>query len=264
MNYRKSLLVCLILSTLVLPATAHGQSSCRAFPETGHQICGRLLEYWAQNGGLPVFGYPIGEQVSQTIEGKQIELLSFERNRLELHPENARPYDVLLGRLGVDTLQRTGRDWKKFGKVSPSTPHYFAQTGHAIAPPFWGYWSGHGLEFDRQAGTSFEESLALFGLPLSEATVEVNPTDGKPYLTQWFERAFRVAPRICRHALRSAAGAVERRAVRRRICAGAARSAGASDRSSQPGARRCRLPRAGSKRRADADRTGAQPGYGCP
>jgi len=189
MNYLKSLLVGFILATLVFPASARAQPACRMFPETGHQICGRLLEYWGQNGGLPVFGYPSGEQISQTIEGKQIELQSFERNRLELHPENARPYDVLLGRLGVATLQRTGRDWKKFGKVNPSTPHYFAQTGHAIAPAFWGYWSGHGLEFDRQAGTSFEESLALFGMPLSEATVELNPTDGKPYLTQWFERA---------------------------------------------------------------------------
>jgi len=174
---------------LILPASAIGQSSCRMFPETGHQVCGRLLEYWDQNGGLPVFGYPIGEQVGQIVEGKQIRVQSFERNRLELHPENARPYDVLLGRLGADTLQRAGRDWKKFGKVGGSTPHYFAQTGHAIAAPFWSYWSGHGLEFDRQAGASFEESLALFGMPLSEATYEVNPTDGKTYMTQWFERA---------------------------------------------------------------------------
>src|SRR5215216_6017220 len=120
MNYRKSLVVGFILVALVLPTSTQAQPACRIFLETGHQICGRLLEYWAQNGGLPVFGYPIGEQVSQTIESKQIEVQSFERNRLELHPENARPYDVLLGRLGVDTLERTGRDWKKFGKVGPS------------------------------------------------------------------------------------------------------------------------------------------------
>jgi uncharacterized protein YkwD len=189
MNYWKSALGCLILATLVLPASAHSQPSCRNFPETGHQVCGRLLTFWNQNGGLLVFGYPVGEQVSQEIDGKQVVLQLFERNRLELHPENASPYDVLLGRLGADTLQHTGRDWKKFGKVEPSAPHYFAQTSHALAPAFWGYWSGHGLEFDQQAGTRFEESLALFGMPLSEATFEVNPTDGKTYLTQWFERA---------------------------------------------------------------------------
>jgi uncharacterized protein YkwD len=95
----------------------------------------------------------------------------------------------LLGRLGADALSRAGRDWMTFPRADPFTPHYFAETGHAIAPQFWGYWSSHGLEFDGQAGKSFQESLALFGMPLSEAAMEVNPTDGKLYLTQWFERA---------------------------------------------------------------------------
>lgn len=36
---------------------------------------------------------------------------------------------------------------------------------------------------------AYGRSLALFGFPLSEATVEMSPTDGRPYLTQWFERA---------------------------------------------------------------------------
>jgi hypothetical protein len=49
------------------------------------------------------------------------------------------------------------------------------------------YWQTHGLLDPRL--NSYGQSLALFGLPLSEATVEINPTDGKPYLTQWFERA---------------------------------------------------------------------------
>ncbi|HMO60222.1 MAG TPA: hypothetical protein PKC19_22950, partial [Roseiflexaceae bacterium] len=31
--------------------------------------------------------------------------------------------------------------------------------------------------------------LALFGLPLSPAAMETNPTDGRQYLTQHFERA---------------------------------------------------------------------------
>lgn len=177
----------LVLGLITFPA--HAQSACRSFPETGHQVCGRLLEYWQQNGGLPVFGYPIGDQLTQVIEGRQIQAQLFERNRLELHAEQAPPYDVLLGRLGADTLQHAGRDWKKFPKAAASAPHYFSQTGHAIAPEFWGYWSSHGLEFDGNAGPSFDESLALFGLPLSDAAIETNPTDGKPYLTQWFERA---------------------------------------------------------------------------
>lgn len=162
---------------------------CRFFPETGQQVCGRLLEYWDQNGGLPVFGYPITGQYGQQVESKTFQVQIFERNRLELHPENARPYDVLLGRLGADSLVVQGRDWTAFGKGSPTAAHYFVQTGHAIAPEFWAYWSSHGLEFDGRGGKSFQESLALFGMPLSEATMEVNPTNGQQYLTQHFERA---------------------------------------------------------------------------
>jgi uncharacterized protein YkwD len=165
------------------------QQHCRSFPETGHQVCGRLLEYWQQNGGLAVFGYPIGDQQTQSIAGRQVQAQLFERNRLELHSENAPPYDVLLGRLGADALQQADRDWRDLPKATASAPHFFPQTGHAIASEFWGYWSSHGLVFDQEPGASFEESLALFGLPLSEAAVETNPTDGKPYLTQYFERA---------------------------------------------------------------------------
>jgi uncharacterized protein YkwD len=190
MKYTIILLSALVLVTLgaCVPA-ARAQSRCQEFPETRHQVCGRLIAYWNQNGGLPVFGFPLSEQSGQAVEGRLIQSQPFERNRLELHPENAPPYDVLLGRLGADALQRSGRDWSRFAKADPSAAHYFAQTGHTIAPEFWGYWSSHGLEFDGQSGTSFEESLALFGLPLSEATIEVNPTNGKRYLTQWFERA---------------------------------------------------------------------------
>lgn len=171
------------------PQPVQPTGPCQTFPQTGKTVCGRMLEYWQQNGGLPVFGYPITDQQTETIEGKPVQSQWFERNRLELHPENARPYDVLLGRLGVDRLQQQGRDWTQFGRGNPAAAHYFAETGHAIAPEFWGYWSSQGLEFDGRRGKSFNESLALFGMPVSEAVMEQSPTDGKMYLTQHFERA---------------------------------------------------------------------------
>lgn len=180
------LLLALISLTPAAPAAA--QERCRAFPETGQQVCGRILSYWEQNGGLPVFGYPISPQVSQDVEGRMLQVQWFERNRLELHPENRAPYDVLLGRLGVDSLESARRDWTSFPKGSASGPNYFPETGHAIAPQFAGYWSSQGLEFDGAPGKSFEESLALFGMPLSEPVVETN-SSGDTVLTQWFERA---------------------------------------------------------------------------
>ena len=189
-TYRR-LAVALMLLALagLVPPRAGAQERCRDFSETGQRVCGRLLSYWEQNGGLPVFGLPISAQAAQAVEGRQVQAQLFERERLELHPENAAPYDVLLGRQGADALARAGRDWYSFPKARAGAAHRFAETGHAIAPEFWRSWSSQGLEFDGRPGASFAESLALFGMPLSEAAREQNPTDGRTYLTQWFERA---------------------------------------------------------------------------
>ena len=186
---RPLLVIVMSAGLLALLTPTLAQDSCRFYSATGHQLCDRLLGYWDSNGGLPVFGFPISDQAAQQVEDRSLQTQLFERNRLELHPENPWPYDVLLGRLGADALSRAGRDWTTFPKAAPSAPHYFPQTGHAIAPQFWNYWSSHGLELDQAPGASFAESLALFGMPLSEPTMEVNPTDGRQYLTQWFERA---------------------------------------------------------------------------
>ncbi len=187
-----ALTLILLLPLALLPAPMiHAAPRC--FPEVAPAISacidGRIAEFWARSGGLPVFGYPTGAQQERQIEGRALQAQAFERSRLELHPENAAPYDVVLGRLGAELLAKQGRDWNAFPKADPSAPHFFGPTGHAIAPQFWEYWSGHGLELDGQRGISFQESLALFGLPLSDAQAEVNPTDGQLYLTQWFERA---------------------------------------------------------------------------
>jgi hypothetical protein len=171
------------------PAPQPSIGPCRQFPETGFTVCGRLLEYWERNGGLPVFGFPIGPEEDMVIEGRTVRAQWFERNRLELHPQNAPPYDVLLGRLGAERLEASGRNWSDLPKADPRTPMYFAQTGQAIAAEFRQYWSSHGLNLDGRLGYTFEESLALFGLPLTPPLMEVNPTDGKMYLTQHFERA---------------------------------------------------------------------------
>jgi hypothetical protein len=188
----KRYLPALLLLLALLPASP-ALAAQRCFPEAAPAIVdcidGRIGAFWAEHGGLPVFGYPISRQFSQQVEGRTVDVQLFERNRLELHPENARPYDVLLGRLGAELLERQSRDWRAFPQADPSAAHYFSATGHAIAPQFWPFWSGHGLEFDSRPGASAAESLALFGLPLSEAAPEISATDGRTYLTQWFERA---------------------------------------------------------------------------
>lgn len=177
-----------LCATLFSPA-AEAAPRCFNTPGISDCIDGRIAAFWQQQGGLPVFGYPIGPAQNEQTERGQNMVQHFERARLELHPENQAPYDVLLARMGAEALQRQGRDWASMPKSAASMPHFFAETGQAIAPEFWGYWSSHGLEFDGRRGKSFAESLALFGMPLTPAQPETSPTDGKTYLTQWFERA---------------------------------------------------------------------------
>lgn len=169
---------------------AEPMPGCAYFDETGHNVCGVMRNFWEMNGDLPVFGLPITEAFEEENfdTGETYLVQYFERQRFEHHPENAgTPYEVLLGRLGAQILALQGRDWRTFPKASPDAPHYFATTGHAVAPEFWDFWSGHGLNFG-DAGVSMRESLLLFGYPLSEAAMETNE-DGDTVLTQWFERA---------------------------------------------------------------------------
>jgi hypothetical protein len=55
------------------------------------------------------------------------------------------------------------------------TRMFFPQTGHTLVAAFLAYWRAHG-------------GLASFGYPISEPYQEISPTDGKPYVVQYFER----------------------------------------------------------------------------
>lgn len=185
------LLVCLAAACCLLPARGAYAADPRYFPETQHNLADPMLSYWQRHGGLPVFGFPISEAFPErnADTGQTYSTQYLERNRFEAHPENGAPYDVLLGRLGVEVLQRQGRDWNTFPKADPATAHFFGETGHAIGhAPFWQYFSSRGLEFDGRAGKALAESIALFGFPVSEPAMETN-SSGDNVLTQWFERA---------------------------------------------------------------------------
>ncbi|WP_322489624.1 CAP domain-containing protein [Chloroflexus sp.] len=186
-----NLIASVVMLLALLPAQSAQAQSRICFAEVPDCIEGRFAEYWQQHGGLPVFGFPITPVFEQEVEGRVRKVQIFERNRFELHPELARPYDVLLGRLGDDLLQRRGMPWQNEPKA-PVTQQfgcrYFAETQHLVCDAFLRYWQTHGLEFDGRPGLSEAESLALFGLPLTEPRMETN-SSGDTVLTQWFERA---------------------------------------------------------------------------
>ncbi|MGN6562578.1 MAG: S8 family peptidase [Thermomicrobiales bacterium] len=148
------------------------------FDATGHTLSDVFLQYWQQNGGLALFGYPISEPFTEVspADGKPYTVQYFERNRFELHPEFAgTPYEVELGLLGSEATQGRSFDPAPPPLISTDTRVYFPETKHSLTGDFLQYWQQNG-------------GLAIFGYPISEPFQEVSPTDGKIYLVQYFQR----------------------------------------------------------------------------
>ena len=160
-------------------ADALAQGNTRTFPETGKTVTGRFLEYWTQNGGLPQQGYPISDflQEKSDTDGKTYQVQYFERAVFEAHPENQRPYDVLLSLLGNfyyrEKYAEGAANQKPNGEANAIR---FPETGKTLGGIFREYWNAHG-------------GLAQQGFPISDEFEERSPLDGKTYRVQYFERA---------------------------------------------------------------------------
>lgn len=142
----------------------------RCFPETGHCIQGHFLTYWEARGSLALNGYPLTDEHVEVLEdGKPYTVQYFERTRLEYHPENQPPFDVLLGQFGR--------------RIHPAEPPaerqeggtYFTESGHNLGGRFYDFWRSNG-------------QLAQFGYPITEEFAETLE-DGQSYTVQYFERA---------------------------------------------------------------------------
>jgi hypothetical protein len=149
------------------------------FYETGHSLRGLFQEYWEKHGGLPQFGYPTTEEFDETnpSDGQVHRVQYFERARFEYHPENQPPYNILLGLLGRTVT--VGREYEDpflpLGREQAGGKYFFQEVGHTISGPLQTYWEKTG-------------GLPVYGFPISEPFMEVNPADGKTYLVQYFER----------------------------------------------------------------------------
>jgi glucose/arabinose dehydrogenase len=171
-------------------AQSESAGDCRLLTETGRYLCEPFLSMWELNGGIAAFGFPITDPFRQYDEARteQIVVQYFERQRMEYHRERAGTlYQVTLGRIGVDALRSQGRDWRSFPVADQESLNYFPETRHIIDPLFHDFWTRHGLELG-DPGISFRESLALFGYPISELTIETN-SSGDQVVVQWYERA---------------------------------------------------------------------------
>ena len=162
------------------------------------------------NYGVYFFVQALGRYgVTNPADGREYTVQYFERARLERHPENSPPYDLLPGLLGVEATR-----YRHFPAEPPfeGTPErrHFAETGHALGGAFKRYWEANG-------------GLERFGLPLSGELVEAGALDGRRYTVQYFERArFELHPEWAGTAAEVTLGQLGREALaaRRRAAAG--------------------------------------------
>jgi hypothetical protein len=90
------------------------------FPETSQRVAEPFLSYWRENGGLPIYGYPISSAYEEE-SGLMVQW--FERARFEYHPEYP-GHSVLLGHLGLETrkmLDVSSYELGVFGGAAPDS-----------------------------------------------------------------------------------------------------------------------------------------------
>ena len=182
----------LFLAGSLVTAARPAAEAARCFgDDPARRVCveGRFLEFWLQHGAEAVLGAPVGPTNLELTPDGPFAVQYFERARMELHTENPAPYDVLLGRIGVERLTALNRDREM--RETPATDPgclRFATTGHNLCGRFLQFWLDHGLSLDAQAAVSEPESIGLLGLPITEAITETL-AGGLALRTQWFERA---------------------------------------------------------------------------
>ncbi len=142
------------LPTLVPTATV--DSDVQSFTQTEHTVRGAFRRFWSANGGVPIFGLPLTEQI--WLDGKLVQF--FERARIEQRSDGR----FELGLVGSEA-----------GGAEPVVAaqakcRFFAATGHNLCGAFLQFWQARG-------------GLAIFGLPLGEAEEQ------EVGLVQRFERA---------------------------------------------------------------------------
>lgn len=132
-----------VLNVTTTPAAAvtptPSAASSYTFKETGFTVSGDFWTAW-QSGrsfvdSLFINGLPLTEardEVSPT-DGKRYKTQWFERARIEYHPENQAPYNVLLGLLGSAAVQSRQSEAPFKAVANPgSSLRWFSQTGHTV------------------------------------------------------------------------------------------------------------------------------------
>lgn len=199
MLHRRMIPLLVVMWWMSLVSVTYAVATPRCFTETGFCISGDIRTFWEQNGALTTFGLPITAPVQSNNNGVTVIAQQFERIGLEYHSDIAEPYTVQLTLLGADALaratgvrmaapsDRAATDAAGRAKAARADCLWFDVTQQYVCGEFYTHWRSHGLQIDGSKRISYAESLALFGLPISD--VFAYTINGTSYEVQFFERA---------------------------------------------------------------------------
>ena len=179
----------LVLLFTLAPQSAGAQTAQRCFTETSFCISGRIREFWEQNGGLAVFGLPIGPQQQVQIEGQPSRCNGSSARDWSCTPKMRDPTMCCWARWARIGWPQQGRDWFTFPKSRRAADcRFFPETGHNVcgddpgrpgAPAAWSS-TADGQERGREPGAVW---------PAAERCQTETSRGQGIYSVQWFERA---------------------------------------------------------------------------
>jgi hypothetical protein len=154
------------------------------FPETGHTLSSGFLNYWQANGGLPVFGLPLTEEMGE--DGVTVQY--FERARFEYHTDlEGTPYAVQLSPIGYMSLKSQGFQLPLGAHVRFNPPAL--REGHTVAVEIevpagitvTGEYQGRPLFFvhDRQRNRAWSLIGAVAFQDLGPRSIQLNLRDAR-------------------------------------------------------------------------------------
>lgn len=114
------------------PLAGQEQPGVRLFPETGHSLAPPFLGFWEANGGLDMFGLPLGAPAWEYVGARMALVQFFERARLEFYADAPPESAMRIGELGRDLALLRGLST---APVSPAGAIVVDSAGQPLPEP---------------------------------------------------------------------------------------------------------------------------------
>jgi hypothetical protein len=156
------------------PPPATPQQS-QTFTQTGFTVSQPLLGFWRAYGGVPIFGYPISDVLTErSASSADIEVQYFERARLEVHREAVGTSDyVRTGTIGLEA-PRPGTPLSQLPDGLLGDQVVLGAANIPVPEKFFNFWANSGGKL-------------IFGEPVTRVLSET--VGGVPLAVQYFQNA---------------------------------------------------------------------------